>query len=344
VIWYHPVDFYSRYFTDRPEVSVVPRPYRVTRRTVLGFWWRLVRLRPRVVVFVKGIADAHPWYAYLAARLSGARRVFAIEHLIAEPPPPPRAGNGWRARLRRRVSWRNRYLFRKRLEARLLHQTVCVSNAVRNRLVDEYGYPAGRARTIYCGIDLSRFPAGATKRLPSDETAKIVCVARLSRVKRIDVLLEALRLLRSASVRWHCSIVGGGPMNDELRRLSETMGLADRVEFTGQVDDVRPILARANLLALSSDLEGLPLVIMEAMASGVPCVVTDVGGNREIVIDGQTGLIVPPREPERLARAIESLLVDDEERMRMGERARQFVREHFDAAASWVQYRELLSA
>ena len=72
-------------------------------------------------------------------------------------------------------------------------------------------------------------------------------------------------------------------------------------------------------------------------------VVTDVGGNREIVIEGKTGVIVPPRNPEILSQAIASLLVNDEERMRMGEQASQFVRAHFDASESWQRYRELVS-
>jgi glycosyltransferase involved in cell wall biosynthesis len=295
------------------------------------------------VVFVKGTADAHPWYAYLAARLSGARRVFAIEQLIAEPPPEPRIASGIAERLRDRVGWRARYLFLKRLEGRLIHTTICVSEAVRRRLIEQYGYSPARTCTIYNGIDLTRFRHHGPESPPLD-TVRIVCVARLNRVKRIDLLLEALRLRVSSPIRWQCTIVGGGPLEAELRGMSEQLGLSSRVHFTGQVTDVQPILEGAGLLTLPSDTEGFPLVIMEAMASGVPCVVTDVGGNREIVIHGKTGMVVPPGNAERLAEAIEFLLTHEEERKKMGIEAQRLIIERFDAEQAWRKYRQLFAS
>jgi glycosyltransferase involved in cell wall biosynthesis len=163
-------------------------------------------------------------------------------------------------------------------------------------------------------------------------------------VKRIDLLLEALRLLIGNPVPWQCTIVGGGPLEAELRGMAERLGLSSQVHFTGQIADVQPILAGAGLLTLPSDTEGFPLVIMEAMASGLPCVVTDVGGNREIVIPGKTGLLVPPGNADRLAQAIEFLLAHEEERKRMGMEAQQLVVERFDVEQAWQKYRQLLAS
>jgi glycosyltransferase involved in cell wall biosynthesis len=96
--------------------------------------------------------------------------------------------SGITAKVRHLVGWRARHLFLKRLEGRLIHTTICVSEAVRQRLVELYGYPPARTSTIYNGIDLTRFRRPAPKSPPGD-TMRIVCVARLNRVKRIDLLI-----------------------------------------------------------------------------------------------------------------------------------------------------------
>jgi glycosyltransferase involved in cell wall biosynthesis len=108
------------------------------------------------------------------------------------------------------------------------------------------------------------------------------------------------------------------------------LGLDTIVRFAGRAEDVRPYLEATDLFVLSSENEGLPLVLGEAMAYGIPCVVTDVGGNKEIVVHGETGLLVEPGSPERFAEAIVHLLAHPEERRRMGVNARQRVREQFN--------------
>jgi glycosyltransferase involved in cell wall biosynthesis len=173
---------------------------------------------------------------------------------------------------------------------------------------------------------------------------RLICVARLSPVKRIDLLLEALALLPAAGPAWKCTIVGGGRLEAELRHQADALGLTSRVEFSGQVSDVRPFLQSADLCVLSSEKEGLPLSLIEAMAFGLPCVVTDVGGNREIVLHQKTGLLVEFGSPKALSSAIEHLLAHPEERRRMGEEARKLVHERFDASMSLQRYRELLMA
>jgi len=349
VIWYYPIDFYSAFLQDRPNVKTLARPGKISLRTVWGFWAGLVRLRPSVVVFVKGVFNAYPWYAYLAARYSGAGRLIAIEHLIADSPPPPDARTGIIGRLCRAVGWRARFLLGKRLQGRLADLTVCVSDAVRQRLVMEYKYPAAKTVTLYCGIDLKGFtpaegaPDGRSPSAPGGPV-RLVCVARLSPVKRIDLLLEALAMLPAAGPAWKCTIVGGGRLEGDLRAKSEALGLAAAVQFTGHVEDVRPYLEKADVCVLSSEKEGLPLSLVEAMAFGLPCVVTDVGGNREIVLHRKTGLLVEFGSPEALASAIEDLLAHPEERQRMGEEARKYVHQRFDASRSLQRYRELLTA
>ena len=351
IIWYHPVDFYSPFLRDRPNVRVLARPARITRASVWSFWLSLVRLRPAVVVFVKGVYDAHPWYAYLAVRLSGARRFVVIEQLIANPAPPDAPGSGAAARLRRVFGWRARHLLARRLQGRLADVTVCVSEAVRQRLVTEYRYPAEKAVTIYNGVDLGAFGRGnhtgadslAARADSSDRPVTLVCVARLSPVKRIDLLLDALALISEVYRPWRCLIVGGGRLEADLRARAEKLGLSAAVHFTGHVEEVRPYLESADVCVLSSEKEGLPLSLVEAMAYGLPCVVTDVGGNREIVLHRRTGLLVEFGSPEALARAIEYLLGHPEERKRMGEEALKHVRAHFDSSRMLERFKRLLT-
>lgn len=349
-IWYDPIDFYSARLQDRPEIAVRLRPYRISHRTVLRFWLDLVKLRPRVVVFVKGIADIYPWSAYLAARLSGTDRVLAIEQLIADPAPAVVTETGVRGWIRRVCGWRARYMWAKWLQGQLAHVTVAVSEAVRRRLIEEYGYPADKTMTIYNGVELSAFagPETSPPRIASfgrDSDRRpfsIVCVARLSPVKRIDLLLEALALLAQRHHSWVCRVVGGGPLEAELRAKAQALGLNLKVEFTGYVDDVRSYLQAADLAVLPSEKEGLPLSLVEAMACGLPCVVTDVGGNREIVLEGRTGLLVEFGSPTRLAEAIAFMLEKPAERRRMGHEAKKFVYERFDMKQMINSYRAIL--
>jgi len=173
-----------------------------------------------------------------------------------------------------------------------------------------------------------------------------VCISNLNAQKRIDVLLDAFRIVSKNNPRARCVIVGSGlgsgSLESELRRKTIELGLADKVVFTGHVGDVRSYLEAADLFVLSSDKEGLPLVLGEAMAYGVPCIATAVGGNSEIVSHGQTGLLVKPRSPEQLAEAIEYLLAHPEERYRMGANALRRVQEHFNIEDSMKRLKRVV--
>ena len=344
VIWFDPTDFYTEPLGPRSQVQVLPRSYRICHRTVLKFWWDLRKLKPDVVVLVKGIADIYPWSTYAAASAVGAKRVVAIEQLIAEPPPQAVEARGWKGVLRAACGWRARYMWGKRLQGLLIDKTVAVSESVRQRLVEEYHFPAESVTTIYNGIDLAQFRDCRADAGKDGAVVNIVCVARLSPVKRIDLLLESLARLLAHPVPWVCRIVGGGAMEIELREMARELGLANRVEFVGHVKDVRPFLEQAQLAVLSSEKEGLPLSLGEIMGCGIPCVATDVGGNREIVVHGRTGLLVEFGSPAKLAEAIAFMLSKPAERRKMGEEAKRFVHDRFDAGRMIDAYQSVLSS
>jgi glycosyltransferase involved in cell wall biosynthesis len=118
-------------------------------------------------------------------------------------------------------------------------------------------------------------------------------------------------------------LVGDGPLRDELKRQAKELGLEDRILFAGEVTDVRPFLAAADLFALSSvAVETFSNAALEASAAGLPVVLTDIGGARELVDEGASGLVVPPRNPAALATALEDLLRDQARCARMGELGR----------------------
>ena len=128
-------------------------------------------------------------------------------------------------------------------------------------------------------------------------------------------------------------IVGDGPERARLEAEIRRLGLEGAVVLAGDRDDVAAMLARADVFVLSSTSEGLPLSILEAMAAGLPVVASSVGGVPEAVEDGETGLLVPPRDPVRLAAALERLLVDPALRRRLGSNGRERVRQHFGLEA-----------
>jgi glycosyltransferase involved in cell wall biosynthesis len=139
--------------------------------------------------------------------------------------------------------------------------------------------------------------------------------------------LEALSLLGRRGVEFPAVRVGDGPERRALEDRARSLGLADRVVFLGERPDVERLLPAMDVFVLSSREEGIPNALLEAMAAGRPAVATAVGGTREVLTDGETGWLVPPAAPERLAAALEHALSHPEEARRRGEAARRAVHE-----------------
>ena len=341
-------DVYSELLKDQQNVMV----WKFTGETpvrFLSYCFLFRKYHPDAILFVNGWLGLFPWYAYLAARLCGAKRVSAIEQLLADSPERV-VGAGLRNRFRRLIGYHARAIWRIRLAGLLSHKTVTVSNAVRDILIQDYGYPVTKTITVLNGVDLQHYAHSNScrstgKRIELGLVASdliVLCISNLNAQKRIDVLLDAFRIVSNNNPKATCVILGSGQLESELRKKAVELALADQVIFTGQVGDVRPYLEVADLFVLSSDKEGLPLSLGEAMAYGVPCVATDVGGNKEIVAHGQTGLLVKPRSPEQLAEAIEYLLAHPEERCRMGANALRRVHEHFNIEDSMGRLKRVL--
>ncbi len=155
----------------------------------------------------------------------------------------------------------------------------------------------------------------------------ITCVGRMVELKCHRNLIEAFARLGLPNA-W-LMLVGDGPLRAELARQAEAAGAARQILFTGERSDVSAVLAASDLFTLASRTEGLSRSILEAMAAGLPAVVTRVGGNPELVADGESGLLVPPNDVAALAQALRTLAEDGGLRSRFGAAARQRVEAEF---------------
>jgi len=313
-----------------------------------GFFAALRGLRaldPDVVVFTLGEFAQFHWNVYLAARLCGAKRVAVIEHSIAPEPralPLSEALREESGRVRAIARWITAPVRRRvttRLAGLVSDATVCVSKAVRDRLVRDYGYPERKTVIRHNGVDVRHFARAAApwpvpRILAGHGGPVAVCVAHFVPPKRFDLLVQAMRGIVARHPESCCVLVGQGPLEDSIRALVRELGLERNVLFAGAAADVRPYLAAADVFVLSSDREGLPLVLLEAMAFGLPCVVSDAGGAREAVRDGENGFVVEPGSARALAEGIERLFASPELCARMGESSRRIAEREFEIEGS----------
>lgn len=205
---------------------------------------------------------------------------------------------------------------------------VTVSHANAQYITERFGVAADRIRVIPCGVDLDRFHPSDSRK---SEVPIILCVARHVKVKNLDLLLRGCALLRDRSSRFHCVMVGDGPLRGELEESCRNLGLEEFITFTGALEqnDVLQWWQRASIAVLTSENEGMPVCLMEAAACGVPAVATAVGGVPELVDEGVTGLLVSGGDAKALADSLQRLLEDQDLARRMGVAARRRAEERF---------------
>jgi glycosyltransferase involved in cell wall biosynthesis len=281
------------------------------------------------------VAHAHMVHAVLLARLA---RPFARVPLLVSTAHNLTEGARWRELAYRATD-------------RLGDLTTNVCQAAVDRYVAVGAAPRGRIVRMPNGLDVTHFDPDPAARarlrsalaLPADAFAWLA-VGRLEPQKDVPTLLEAWRSLPDRAVLW---LVGEGPLRAELEARRDALGLdPERVRFLGARTDVPDLMRAADGYAMSSAWEGLPMVLLEAAASGLPIVATDVGGNAEIVRDGASGRLVPAHDPAALAEALRATMaLPDAERAAWGRAARAHVATEFalDAVVdAWLAlYRRL---
>jgi glycosyltransferase involved in cell wall biosynthesis len=221
--------------------------------------------------------------------------------------------------------------------------TVCEYN--RRYLAGYLGPEAqGKVRCIYNGLDLRQF-TGAPPSTTATEPPVILAVGRLIEKKGMGDLIAAADILRERGRSFQVEIIGTGPLGPSLAADVKRLGLEDRVQLRGAqpLEAIRLAYRRATVFALPSvvaadgDRDGIPTVLMEAMASGVAVVATCVSGIPELITSGQDGLLVAPRSPAMLADALDLLLSDPELRERLARAARRKIEECFAIDRSSAQ-------
>lgn len=325
-------------------------------RSLESIWdWAQVfrKNKPNAVVLVYGTLWMLPWVAAVAARVAGVPRLYAIHHLMPQQPAEPliQTIKSPRDLLRRVFGRRVRKLLFARIPPRICDTTICVSNAVRDSLVADYGFPMGKMRTIHNGVACREFALKsgdrASVRAALDVGANdvlLICTARLSREKGIDILISAMERILTRYPFCKCAVVGDGPLGEKLREDIRSRGLDRQVLLLGFQKDVKPYLSAADVFVLVSYIEGLPYSVLEAMASGLPCVVTDVGGNREAVVDRTTGLVIKPGSVDEAVLAIEYLLSHPQERANMAKAAQRRATSEFEIDEKMAEFRKLFLA
>ena len=314
--------------TNSANVSVRSEPAAITLRD----WMRLFRAyRADAVVLVYGWLQAIQPKAAIAARMVGVRNLYALQHLVPPPLDNIIAGAGFRRAVDRLIG------NRPRIAAHLCDKTICVSDAVRNALVTDYRFPSAKTFTIRNGVSLAEFtpdPSGRqalrAKLGVAPDQVLLLCSARLSWEKGLEILLAAMDRLKRSGANCKCVVVGEGYLRPELEEQIRKLELTDFVNLLGFQPDIRPYLNAADILVLTSYKEGLPLSVLEAMACGLPCVVTNAGGSAEAVTHGVNGFVAPLGDDEKIAAGISHLISHPEERARMSAKARSIVCESFN--------------
>jgi glycosyltransferase involved in cell wall biosynthesis len=217
------------------------------------------------------------------------------------------------------------------------HSVVAVSSPL--AVLARKTWPHGNVQVIPNGVDTERFRPGKTR---TDEQIRIVVLAQLIRRKGIQYLVQALERL-DASTREKClvDVYGTGPFRTELEKMTQAAGLEEILTFHGLLEGEKTpdTLRNADVFVLPSLQEGMPLALLEAMASGLPAIATSVGDVPSAIEDGNTGLLVPPGDVEALGAALARIVTDQALRQRLGPAARKKA-EDYDWKRIWARYAE----
>lgn len=235
---------------------------------------------------------------------------------------------------------------------RLYDRVITISEAIRTVLLDE-GVEPSRVRCVPSAIDPAPFEGPCRRKAFLEEFGlgpddRVVCMAaQFIPRKGHDLLLQAVPAILRDHPRARFLLFGRGPLREEVSRKVSEAGLADVVRLPGFREDLPDLLPCMDLLVHPASMEGLGIILLQASASGLPVVATEVGGIPEAVQQGVTGLLVPPQDSEALAAAVSSILADPVRAESMGEAGRRRIRTEFSVdrmvEGNLVVYRELFS-
>lgn len=324
-------------FVRSPGAYVSTLKYATSRGTSLrGRIWQMFYFAEAVVMHAsckkRGIRHVHAHLANVAADVARLVAHFGNKH-----------GQewSWSFTMHGPTEFFDVQKFGLRDKVRDADFVICISSFCRSQLVAVGGEDQGdKFAIVHCGVDTSRFALRDTR--PQQMTQRILCVGRLVPEKGQADLIRALARLRENGSDVQLTLVGRGESEARLRELAQQIGLTDAVEFAGAVgqDEIRSYYEACDVFCLPSAAEGVPVVLMEAMAMGIPVVSTRITGIPELIEDGKSGLLITPSSIEELTDALRVVLGDPEYGSRLGKEARERVIDEFDIEHCGEQLRD----
>lgn len=311
-------DFRDR--IERPDVAVFEMHKRPGQD--FGAWQRLYRLfrelRPRIV-HTRNIGC-------LEAQIPAA---------LARVPCRVHGEHGWD--VSDPLGNNRKYQWLRRLHAPLIHRFIALSRELEDYLLQRAGIARDKVVRIYNGVDTGRFHSSGTQALPAgfanENCVVFGTVGRMHGVKdQLNLCHAFVDLCRhhpNMAATMRLVLIGDGPLKQHCEDLLEQAGLLDKAWLPGPRDDVAQIMQSLDVFVLPSQAEGISNTILEAMASGLPVIATDVGGNPELVENGQTGMLVPARDAHALAEAMARYAGDSSLRATHGAASRARIEAHF---------------
>lgn len=298
--------------------------------TVIG-WLREIIKREHV-----DVVHAHQYsplfYAVPAALLSGRKKLVYTEHGRFHP---------------EQKSWK-RTIFNPLLSLGVDH-LVAISAATAQAMATYDNFPLSRIEVIHNGIDCSSMNPESNnhfkrQELGLDPSCRLLGTAgRLNSIKNMSMMIRGLKLVLQQVPNTYLVIAGQGEEREMLKNLAVELEVNDRIKFIGLRFDLPEIYPLFDVFLLTSFTEGISVTLLEAMASGVPAVVTDVGGNREIVLDGKSGYLVPVNDDGLLAQKVVAVLRDADLATQMGKVAKRQILDNFSMKGMLQAYQKMYS-
>lgn len=339
-----------------------PQPF----ATALHDVWKAIRLNPGSALRATGLVLADSWRRPDVAIKSLVTLFRALQHVPWLQDFNPQLIHAHWATYPSTAAWAlgsvlgrpfsftchaHDIFIEKQLLARKIHEAALAVTISRHNVhwLGTHASPMAehKLKVIHCGVDLAHAPWQGRHR----EARMMLAVGRLDPVKGFDTLIDAVALLTDRGIELDCRLVGSGPLDPQLRRRALERGVASRIEFAGaqSQERIRSWMSTATLFVLPSQVaangnrDGIPVALMEAMASGCPVISTRVSGIPELIEDDEDGMLVEPRDPAALADAIQRLLESSELRQRLATRARVRIETEFDARKEAGRLHELMT-
>ncbi len=347
-------DFYSPVTSELGcgiEVINIPSNKPISRMSCFEWRQTMTSLTADVCVFEKGDLDSGNLSLDLAARAK-FRRYVTIEQLTCDPMPPRSSKQYLGGSVSGLGLWWYRLFLARHSRSLAPHRIVCVSEFARRQLMEQYRFPARKLVTIHNGFDASLFRRDhhygreMRARWGIPENALVFgAMARLSKIKGFDIAIELFRelTLRYPGRDMRLALVGRGRAEQDFRVQATEAGVGHLVVFPGFTDRPWEVYPAFDVFIMPSLNEGLPLALLEAMASGCPPIAMEVGGVPEVVSDPSFGWVVPAASGKSFFAAMEAVVFQSAaELSAMGLKARQHVLSHFRAEEQFLKHAMLL--